>query len=84
MLLRAQTRSLPQAEPPTKRGPVTGWQSSTPAAGVIDRVWAPLVYKAVDMCYNDARVACASRQAARDREERIETSALQEEIHEDH
>ena len=84
MLLGPQTRSLPQAEPPTKRGPATGWQSSTPAVGVTDRVWTPLVYKAVEICYNDARVACASRQAARDREERIETRALQEEIHEDH
>jgi len=35
------------------------WQPSTPAmaAGLTDWVWTPLVYKDVEICYNDYRVA---------------------------
>ena len=54
------------------------------AAAVPERGWTPLVYNAMDMCYNNAGVACASRTATRDREERIDTRDHQEEPHEDH
>jgi hypothetical protein len=35
------------------------WLPSTPAmaASLTDRVWTPLVYKDVAMCYNNYRVA---------------------------
>ena len=48
------------------------------------RSWTPLVYKDGEICYNDNRVVCASRTAARCREESIDTRDPQEDPHEDH
>src|SRR5688572_984657 len=44
----------------------------------------PRVYKAMEICYNDAAVACASRTAATCLEESIATTDRKESLHENH